>query len=214
MTRPPLFPRVFVACARGALVAVLLLNLYYLFGASGFSYGGKSFSFNREHDRQLFAIDDHRAFSVSGGKYPSVSVVKYGDGFPLFRVCGACQPRGGVFAIARFKKGNWIYTDMPWLKGPAAYNLETEEFVTLEVPAPEHSKIDPEDVPFYASHGFTFDREHKLELETIAESYKPLSTVNEMCIILQIAAFIVLGIVGIIAAILLPFGLAKRRRAQ
>jgi hypothetical protein len=45
--KPPLFPHLFVACARGALVAVLLLNLYYLFGAGGFSYGGKSFSFNR-----------------------------------------------------------------------------------------------------------------------------------------------------------------------
>ena len=139
--------------------------------------------------------------------------MKYGSGFPLFRVCGACETRGSIFYAPRYKKGDWVYTDMPWIKGPAAYNLKTEELVTLKVPAPDNSKIDPEDVPFYAEHGFTFDASRKLDLETIAEDYKPVSTINEMCVILQVAGFIVIAVIGLIAAILLPFGLAKRRRA-
>jgi len=213
VSKPPLFPPLFVLAARAALVAILLINLYYVFGAGGFSYGGRSFSFKREHDRQLFAIDERRAFSVSGGKYPSASIVKYGDGFPLFRACGACEPRGSIFNLPRFKKGDWVYTDMPWIKGPAAYNLRTEELVTLKVPAPANHKIDPEDVPFYAEHGLTFDESRKLDLETIAETYKPVSTINEMCVILQVAGFIVVAIIGLIALILLPFGLRKRRNA-
>jgi hypothetical protein len=139
--------------------------------------------------------------------------VKYGSGFPLFRVCGKCQTRGSIFNLPQYQKGDWVYTNMPWLKGPAAYNLKTEELVTLKVPAPTNSKIDPEDVPFYEEHGFTFDDSRKLDLEKIAESYEPVSTMNEMCIILQVAGFIVLAIVLLIAAIMLPFGLAKRRAA-
>jgi len=211
--KPPLFPHLFVACARGALVAILLINLYYFFGASGFAYGGKSFSFNREHDKQLYKIDDRRAFVVHGGKYFSAAVVKYGDGFPLFRMCGACQTEGSIFNLPQYKKGNWVYTNMPWLKGPAAYNLETEEVVTLKVPAPQNSKIDAEDVPFYTDHGFTFDESRKLDLEKIAEHYQPISTINEMCVILQVAAFIIVAILLVIGLILLPFGLAKRRAA-
>jgi hypothetical protein len=209
--KPPLFPKVFVACARGALVAIVLLNLYYAFGASGFSFRGSSFSFGREHDKQMFAIDDQRAFVVTGHEYPSIAVVKYGPGYPLFRLCGRCTTTGSVFPFPRFKKGNWLYTDMPWIKGPAAYNLQTKELVKLSVEAPQNSKIDPEDVPFYAEHGFTFDDAHKLDLDKLAEHYEPVSTVNEMCIILQMAGFLVMAILGIIALILLPFGLKKRR---
>ncbi|MGZ3416665.1 MAG: hypothetical protein ACXVEF_39845 [Polyangiales bacterium] len=211
--KPPLFPRLFVACARGALVAILLINLYYAFGASGFRYRDASFSFGREHDKQLFAIDDKRAFEVTGHEHPYISVVKYAPGFPLFRLCGKCVTAGGVFPWPRYKKGNWVYTDMPWIKGPAAYNLVTEELVKLSVAAPQNSKIDPEDVPFYAEHGFTFDDAHKLDVDKVAERYEPISTVNEMCTILQMAAFLIIAILIVVALILLPFGLRKRRAA-
>jgi hypothetical protein len=209
--KPPLFPKVYVACARAALVAMLLIQLYNALGFAGFAYGGKSFSFGRMHDKQMYAIDAERAFLVTGDQHKSVSIVKYKSGFPLFRLCGACETAGGVFPWAHYKKGKWVYTEMPWLKGPAAYDLESGKKVTLDVPDPKSSKIDPEDVPFYAEHGFTFDKSAKIDPETLGESYERLSTVNEMCVILQVAGFIVLFFVLLVGAILLPFGLAKRR---
>lgn len=212
--KPPLFPRLFVVCARAAIVAVVLLNLYYAFGASGFSYRGSSFSFGREHDKQLFAIDDKRAFVVTGREHPTISIVKYGDGVPLFRLCGKCTTTGGVFPFPRYRKGDWFYTDMPWIKAPAAYNVATGELVTLDVAAPSNSKIDPEDVPFYVKHGFVFDEEHRFDMQALVDDYKPISTMNEMCIVLEMAAFLILAILGIIALILLPFGLRRRRAAR
>jgi hypothetical protein len=213
VSKPPLFPKLYVACARAALVAIVLIQLYYAFGAAGFSVRGASFSFNREHDKQMYRIDARRAFLVTGGKYPSIAVVKYESAFPLFRLCGACQTHGGVFPWPRYRKGNWVYTDMPWLDGPAAYNLKTEQSVKLKVAAPNNSKIDPADVPFYAEHGFTFDDDAKLDPATLGESFEPISTVNEMCVILQMAGFVVIFFVLLVGAILLPIGLAKRRRA-
>ncbi|MBL8714870.1 MAG: hypothetical protein JNL79_02695 [Myxococcales bacterium] len=213
--KPPLFPALYVVCARAALVAIVLINLYYAFGASGFAFRGASFSFGRQHDKQLYVVDDRRAFEVwgFGGPHPSISIVKYGDAFPLFRLCGACQTKGGIFSNARFQKGSWIYTDMPWIKGPAAYDLATGELVTLTVPAPKDSKIDPEDVPFYAEHGFTFAAKYRLDADKLSEDYKPVTTVNEMCVVLQAAGFIVLAVVGLIGLVLLPFGLRRRRAA-
>lgn len=210
--KPPLFPHLFVACARGALVAIVLIQLYYAFGFAGFSFRGSSFSFGREHDHQLYAIDDKRAFLVTGDKYKSIAIVKYEDGFPLFRLCGKCQTHGGVFPWPRYRKGNWVYTDMPWLKGPAAYDLKTGELVKLEVEDPKGQKLDPDDVPFYQEHGFTFSEKAKLDPDTLGEEFEPVSTMNEMCIILQVAGFLVLAIVLLIGAILLPFGLRKRRQ--
>lgn len=213
--KPPLFPPLFTAISRAAIAAVLLINLYNALGFAGFSYGGSSFSFGRQHDRQLYAIDDKRAFLVTGSdKYKSIAVVKYEDGPLLFRLCGRCQTHGGVFPWPKYKKGNWVYTDMPYLKGPAAYNLKTGELVTLQVEDPKGQKLDPDDIPFYAEHGFTFDDERKIDVALLDQEFKYVSTQNEMCIILQIVAFLVLGILGVIALILLPAGLRRRRLAS
>lgn len=199
--------------SRAALAAIILIQLYNALGFAGFSYAGSSFSFGRQHDKQLYKIDAERAFLVTGDKYKSIAVVKYEDGPLLFRMCGKCQSHGGVFPWPRFKKGDWVYTDMPYLKGPAAYNLKTGEKVTLEVEDPKGQKLDPEDISFYAKHGFTFDDDRKLDVDTLAEKYEPISVQNEMCIILQLVGLIIVGIVGISAAILLPIGLKKRRAA-
>jgi hypothetical protein len=211
---PPLFPRLFVACARGALVAIVLINVFYACGASGFSYGGQSFSFGREHDHQLFVIDEQRAFDVAGEQYVSISVVKYGTGNPFFRLCGRCAITGGIFPFPRYRKGPWLYTDMPWIKGPAAYNLDSGELVTLSVPEPKNSKIDPADVPFYAEHGFTFSASRKLDVDKVAAAYRPVTTVNEMCQVLEIAAYLIAIVLGLIALALLPSGLRRRRAAR
>ncbi len=210
--KPPLFPHLYVACARAALFAIVLIQLYNALGFAGFSYGGASFSFGRKHDRQMYAIDEKRAFLVTGDKYRSVAIVKYESGPLLLRLCGACQARKSVFPWPRYREGNWVYTDMPWLKGgPAAYNLETGESVTLDVPDPKGQKLDPEDVPFYAEHEFTFREKAKLDPDRLGETFEPISTINEMCVILQIVGFIVLGFVLLFGAILLPFGLRRRR---
>lgn len=192
-------------------MSILLIQLYNALGFAGFSYQGKSFSFGRMHDKTLYAIDDERAFLVTGDEHKSVAIVKYEPGFWLFRLCGACQTKGSVFPWPHYKKGNWVYTEFPWLKGPAAYNLETGEKVTLKVEDPKTSKIDPEEVPFYAEHGFTFAKSAKVDQDMLAEKYRYVSTINEMCVILQIVGFIVLFFVLLVGAILLPIGLAKRR---
>ena len=53
----------------------------------------------------------------------------------------------------------------------------------------------------------------QVDVALLDREYKYVSTQNEMCIILQIVAFLVLGILGVIALILLPGGLRRRRSA-
>lgn len=213
--KPPLFPPLFTILARAALVAIVLINLYYAFGASGFSYRGARFDFGRQHIRQLYAIDDRRAFEVWGieTEHPSLSVVKIGPVFPLFRLCGACVTKGGLFPHARYRKGSWVYTDMPWIEGPVAYDLETGEVVKLSEADRKKAKADPEAVPFYAEHGLVIDKAHRLDVDAVAEKHARLSTVNEMCVILQSAMFVVVAVLGLVALALLPSGLRKRRAA-
>lgn len=184
----------FVACARAALIAIVLLNLYYAFGAAGFSYGGNSFSFGRQHDRQLYAIDDRRAFLVTGRDHPTISVVKYEEGpLPLI-LCGRCTTAGGVFPFPRYRKGDWLYTDIRVPSLPAAYNLKTGEL--------------------RKDHDFPIDSELLFDVDAIIAEYKPIRTISEMCVILEAAGFIVVVILALIALILLPFGLRRRRAAQ
>lgn len=213
--KPPLFPPLFGILARAALISAVLIQLYYAFGASGFSYRGKTFDFGRQHIRQLYAIDERRAFEAWGIEtdHPSLSIVRIGPVFPLFRLCGACVTKRGIFPHARYRKGSWVYTDMPWIAGPVAYDLDSGEVVTLSEADRKKAKKDPEAVPFYAEHGLVIDAAHRLDVDTVAEKHAPLSTVNEMCVILQSATFVVLAVIGLVALVLLPFGLRRRRVA-
>ena len=210
MTKPPLLPAWYKLCSITAIAAMLLLQLYYALGFSGFSIDGNDFSFKRGYERQLYEINGKHAFSVS---HSSVAVVKVGDSFPLFRLCGACESRGSVLNLARYRKGSWVYTDMIFARGPIAYDTESGETFSLEAAPKKPGKVDPDDVPFYKEHGFTFDKEAIVDKEWVERKFKPLSTVHEMCTILQAAGFCILAIILLIGGVLLPIGLARRRRA-
>lgn len=175
----------------------VLVSAYYWLGASGVQASGASVSFDREHDFVLLRIDDKWAFKPD--KY-GVNVVKYERGpFPLCPLCGVYEPAGTVMNLAAFKKGDWVYVDMtqPFME---AVNLKTGE--TIDVPAEGELK---EPSAAFVAKGLTFDPELKVDRQALLTGLTPLSTINESCVVFNLA-FLVLVVP------LLVFGALKLLR--
>jgi hypothetical protein len=193
------------------------LALYYSLGASGVRVSGAKVSFDRDKDRQLFKIDESRAFLYSSGGY--LSVVKYGPGvFPFRLVCGKCETQGGLLNLAKYMKGDWVYSDHFDLPRGAkirtgALNLKSGEAV--EVQAPPEAKTgytyDALKIPFLVQHGLTFEEQHKLTVDQVAHTYPPLSTLKESCLVLFAAILLVFGIWIAVGLVLLISWPVRRR---
>ncbi len=205
----PLVPYWYRRIALGVLSFVVALELIYFFGASGFRYRGASFSFGREHEYQLYEIDDRRAFSVRQGR---VEIVEYRHDPAFLGLCGLCARGKSIFYRAEFRRGNWVWSRYPDFEGADVYNLKTKRLLELDVPKPERGIVAAEDVPFYVEHDFTFDDDDKLTPEKVAAEFKPISTAREMCVILNAAFTLVLVPLGVLGAILLARGLTRRKR--
>ncbi|UQA58834.1 hypothetical protein [Polyangium aurulentum] len=208
--KPPLLPAWYSAVGILLLGLFVVFNLAYRLGAGGIQIGGANTSFNREHDSELYKIDDTRAFLVHGG---FVSIVKYKSGLPPFRpLCGRCDLDGSIFNMASFQKGDWFYSRYPELDGPDAYNLKTGEIVKLDVPRTQKD-VDPASVPFYVEHGFTFDAALAVTPERIAREHEDLSLINESCVVFNAAFVLLFGTMVLIGVPMLIVGLRRRRSA-
>lgn len=206
--RPPLLPPWHTAVGGLLLALFLVFNLAYRLGAGGIRVGGADTSFDREHDSALFKIDERRAFLVDGN---FVAIVKYKDGIPPFRpLCGRCDLDGTVFNMANFQKGDWFYSRYPELDGPDAYNAKTGELVKLDVPRSQKD-VDPQQVPFYAEHGFTFDEALAVTPARVAGQYEQLSKIQESCVTFNAAFVLLFGMMALIGAPMLIVGLRRRR---
>jgi hypothetical protein len=209
--RAPLLPYWYRRIALGVLGFIGALELIYFLGAGGFEYRGASFSFGREHEYQLYEIDDRRAFSVRQGR---VEIVEYRHDPAFLGLCGLCARGKSIFYRAEFRRGNWVWSRYPDFEGADVYNLQTNKLVELDVPKPQRGVIAAEDVPYYVDHDFTFDDEDKLTPEKVAAEFKPISTTREMCVILNVAFTLVLVPMGMLGAGLLARGIRARRRAM
>jgi hypothetical protein len=209
-SRRPILPSWYTAV--GGLLAILfvLFNLYYRIGASGISFGGASTSFEREHDHQLFKIDDRNAFLVHG---EHISIVKYKGGLAPFQLtCGTYDLAGGVLGGADYRSGDWVYSNYPEFDGADAYNLRSGEVIELDVPRPQTGRVDPKAVPFFVQHGLTFDPALALTPERVAKDHAELSTMNESCVTFNAAFYLLFGLMFIAGIPLLAVGLVRRGR--
>jgi hypothetical protein len=209
-SRPPLMPGWYTAVGALLLGLFVIFNLAYRLGAGGLHIGGAAISFHRAHDRTLFKIDDHRAFLVRGD---FVSIVKYKDGTPPFRpLCGRCDLDGSIFNMASFQKGDWFYSRYPEFDGPDAYNLRTGEVVKLDVVRSRYSKdTDPQSVPFYAAHGFTFDPALAVTPERVAKEHEALAVIDESCVTFNASFLLLFGMMALIGVPMLIVGIRRRR---
>lgn len=181
-----------------ALVALwATVTGYYWLGASGVSASGAAVSFERQHDARLLRIDDGRAFRVDRF---GVNVVKYTRGvFPLCPLCGLYESAGTVMNLAEYRRGDWVYGAhaQPFQE---AVNLKTGE--TIDVPVGTDLSQPP---PEFVSRGLSFEPAHALKPEDVLASFPPLSTINESCVVFNLA-FLVLVVP------LLAFGLFRLLR--
>lgn len=207
---PPLLPYWYRRIAGGVLAFMLAVELLYFFGASGFQYRGASFAFGRQHEYQLFAIDERRAFSV---RQEHVELVEYRHDPAFLGLCGLCARGKAILYRADFRRGDWVWSRYPDFDGVDVYNLKTRRLYELDVPKPSSGVIAAEEVPFYVEHDFTFDDDDKLTADKVATDFKPISTAREMCVILNAAFTLVLVPMGVLGAVLLARGVGARRRA-
>jgi hypothetical protein len=208
--KPPLVPRWYSAAGILLIGLFVVFNLAYRLGAGRLRVGGADTSFHREHDSELYEIDETRAFLVHGD---FVSIVKYKNGIPPFRpLCGKCDLDGSIFNMASFQKGDWFYSRYPELDAPDAYNLKTGEIVKLDVPRTKDPKgVDPASVPFYVEHGFTFDEALAVTPERVARGHEALSKINESCVTFNAAFVLLFGMMALIGIPMLIVGLRRRR---
>ncbi|MDC3958775.1 hypothetical protein [Polyangium jinanense] len=193
-------PKWFRAVAGATAGLWIIVSIYYWLGAGGVRAHGASMSFERQHDFALLQIDDGRAFRVD--KY-GVSITKYRRGtFPFCPLCGVNESAGTVMNGAQYRKGDWVYTDYPQPFNEAV-NLKTGE--VIDIPAAEDQLEKPPSE--FAARGLDFESESKLDAGRFLAEFTPLSTINESCIVFNMAfllIFAVLLVVGIVLAIRRP----------
>ena len=206
---PPLLPYWYRRIAGGVLAFVVAVELFYAFGAGGFRVRGASFSFGREHEYQLYELDDHRAFLTQQDR---VEIVEYRHDPAFLGLCGECARGKSILLRADFRRGDWVWSRYPDFEGPDVFNLKTKKVLALDVPKPKTGVIAAEDVPFYVDHDFTFDDDDKLTPEKVAKEFKPISTAREMCVILNAAFTLALAPLAILGVVLLLKGRAARKR--
>lgn len=181
---------------------VLVIELAYMFGAGGIEFSGATTSFDREHDRVLFAVDEQRGFVTRDGR--DIALIRIAPGtFPFRPVCGRCEPNGSLLNLADYLHGDWVYTASPDIPEVDAINLRTGETLEATLADPEQSPEDAAQIPEYAAHGLDFAEDKRLTLERLVQLYPDGRIINESCIVVQMAAILVLGIVALIGLVLL-----------
>ncbi|MBX7082848.1 MAG: hypothetical protein K1X88_26825 [Nannocystaceae bacterium] len=197
------------AVASTTVAVVLVIELAYLFGASGIEFSGAQTSFDREHDKVLFAVDERRGFVTRDGR--DVALVQIAPGtFPFRPVCGRCELDGSVFNLAQFLHDDWVYTSMPHITDVDAINLRTGETLQASLTDPGRSPEDAAQIPEFAAHGLDFADDKRLDLGRLASLYPDGRLINESCIVVQMAAIVALGIVAALGLVLLA---TRGRRA-
>ena len=192
----------------------VLMNVAYRLGADGFSVHGSDLDLQRQFDSSLFEVDDSRSIAFVLSERGDVSLVRYQPGLIPFRpVCGMNEMAGNVIPGEAFKKGRFIYTMFPEMEGPDVYDLETGELHTLDPPEPKKGFIDPATVPFYAEHGLDFEDEHRIEPIWVADNYDNLSHINESCMAINGAFFLLFALMFVFTLIALVVSLFRRQPA-
>lgn len=190
------------------LVSLLALwvgvTFLYWRGASGVGFagggsgggGGAGISFDRPSDFALFKIDDRVALLVTRDGPEAVVKVARGA-FPFCPLCGTYDLRGSVVNGARFYQNGWIYTDSPG--GPFAelYQVATGKTVDVARPPPG---VDVRTLPDYTTRGLTFEPSYQLTPTLIHELFRPLSAINESCVVFN-AAFLLLACAWLVVAL-------------
>lgn len=175
----------------------LAFNVIYRLGGEGIQFSGATTSFERQFDRAMFRLTDDLALTVGSSPGDS-AVVRYARGmFPFCPLCGLYEPDGSVVNLARYAKGDWIYTDHPG--GPFADGIDLRTGETFDVPDAELPRERPLDwtpaaLPAYAARGLTFEKDDELSAAKISARFAPLSTIHESCIVFN-AAFVLIAIV-------------------
>jgi len=193
-------PKWLRAVAGATAILWIIVSIYYWAGAGGVRSYGASTSFERQHDFALLRIDEGRAFRVD--KH-GVNITKYRRGtFPFCPLCGVNESAGTVMNLAQYRKGDWVYTDLtqPF---DEAVNLKTGEVINLPEGEGQLEKLPPE----FAARGLDFESANKLDAGRILTEFTPLSTINESCIVFNMAflsIFAVLLVVGVVFAIRRP----------
>jgi hypothetical protein len=186
MAKRRLLPDWYAAVLVLALLYSGGIAVFYLRGASGVAVNNaKAIDFGREHDYQLFRIDDRRAFVVDGSGDPSV--VLYFRENPLVYPCGC------------FVRGKPLVSRVQYLAGDVAYSK------TGGVDLKTGETLGP---PVLAARGLSFDAAAALDAERIARAFPPLFTNKSSCNTLLIAGY------GILVLLLLmaPFAIRAQRR--
>jgi hypothetical protein len=196
------FPSWYRATASAFVLLWGIVGAYYAIGASSVRASGATTSFDRSHDISLLKIDEHRAFRLD--KY-GASVTKYERGtFPFCPICGVFKPAGTVMNLAGYRKGDWVYTAHPQPFSEAV-NLKTGEVVDLPADRGELSQPPPE----FVARGLDFDKANAIDPSLIASTFTPLSTINESCVVFNMAFIAVFGallLVGLVLAMRRPRG--------
>ena len=185
------------------LVALLYVSftVYYHTGAEGVEISGADLDFGRGHDFAMYKIDDQRAYLISGSG--GLSVVKYEPGiFPFCYLCGTYQPAGSVVNGARYLKGDWAYTDYPG-RFYEGFNLKTGAFFDVKSEVKGSVKdLDPAAVPEYQKRGLTFEDGQRASAQQVVDRFEPLSTLNESCLVFNMAFLVVFNIMVVIGVAL------------
>ncbi|MDD5305985.1 MAG: hypothetical protein PHU25_01565 [Deltaproteobacteria bacterium] len=187
-------PRWFWTVTVAAASLWLIVTLYYWLGASGVSASGAKISFDRKHDISLFKVDDTQALSVD--KY-GVGLVKYKRGmFPFCPLCGMNESSGTIMNGVRYRKGDWIYTDIaqPFKE---AVNLKTGETVDL----PDGSGTLAQPPADFVARGLDFAQGNAIDPESVSTSFVRLPTINESCVTFNAAFIIVFGVLLLIGGV-------------
>ena len=174
------------------LAFFLVVTLSYKIGASDIRFiraGYTKISFNRGNDYQLYKINDSTAFNV---RSDYISIVPYAKAsVPFCYLCGEFVSNGTVINGVEFENGDLIYRKYLEFEGDDIFNIKTGK-------ASEAT-----------NNNFPMDEEHKLTAEKIASRYKKLSTMNESCLIFNMAFILLFGI----WILLFPFIWFTRKQA-
>ncbi|MCA9563362.1 MAG: hypothetical protein KC561_07725 [Myxococcales bacterium] len=234
-------PRARKRLVPGWLLAVTLLVLVlwviayvgYALGVNGLRIEGPgaSATFEREHDEQFFAINDDVGFAIGSSGF--VNVVEMGPPiFPINPLCGAVESQGsamagpdividGILVAGRA----WEHTEGMGLVLETGEILDQAQLVErgylLGNAAEELGSKGSQSNPGYGSSLLTaaaIARGEPVTPAWVAENFESIRGVNESCIVLNAAFFLLtsllLVIIGLVATIRGLFRLAQRSNAQ
>ncbi|MCZ8155717.1 MAG: hypothetical protein O9264_06340 [Leptospira sp.] len=177
-------------------ILILLLGMYlgvtiiYKFVENTNRSRTKVFALNREFDHQLYKINERAAFLVL--KSNTISIVKYKETiFPFCFLCGNFEVDGTIVNVVEFAKDNWYYTKYtsPFYE---AYNIKTDEFFDV-AEQDEVSTQFLENLSEFKSKQLGFATQDELSLNFVKSNFEKLPTLNESCLIFNVAFLIVIS---------------------